>query len=55
MQPDQPTPSEIERSLQKLCDEGALRQPDRIEHQADGDLIAFWDDEQVAVIIEMDP
>lgn len=55
MTPDQPTPSEIERSLRKLCDEGDLRRPDRIEHQDDGELIAFWDDEKVAVIIEMEP
>ena len=54
MQPERPTPSEIERALHKLCDEGNLRRPDRIEHQADGDPIAFWDEEKVAVIIEMD-
>lgn len=54
MQSDQPTPSEIECALHKLCDEGNLRRPDRIEYQAGGDPIAFWDEEKVAVIIEMD-
>lgn len=54
MQRNQPTPSEVETLIRQMCRSGGMREPDRVEQQADGDLIAFWEDEKVAVVIEMD-
>jgi hypothetical protein len=50
---DLPDPAAVEDALKKLCDRGDLRRPDRIEQQDDGDLIALWDEEKLAVVIEM--
>ena len=54
MQREQPTPSEVDTLIREMCRSGGMPEPDRIEQQDDGDFIAFWDDEKVAVVIEMD-
>lgn len=50
-----PPVDEVRRSLVELCERSELREPDRIEERDDGDLMAFWDEEKLAIIVEMDP
>lgn len=50
-----PPVDQVRRSLVELCERSELREPDRIEEQDDGDLIAFWDEEKLAIVVEMDP
>ncbi|MGI8727136.1 MAG: hypothetical protein ACR2K6_05580 [Solirubrobacterales bacterium] len=54
--PVEPPPlEEVRRSLVELCERSEMREPDRIEEPDDGDLIAFWDEEKLAIVVEMDP
>lgn len=50
----QPTVAEVEDAIGRICDQGGLRRPDRVERDG-GEVLAFWDAEKLAVVIEPGP
>ena len=48
-----PTLEEGEQRIRELCRSAELREPDRVVDYADEEYVALWDEEKVAVIIEV--
>jgi hypothetical protein len=47
-------PMEMERRFLELLDESGVDRPDRVEHYpSDGEIIFFWEQEKVAVILDL--
>jgi hypothetical protein len=46
------SPLEMDIALRRLLEDYQLPAPDRIEHQPDGTVLALWDDQKLAVVVE---
>ncbi len=52
--PERPNPQQVEARFRNLVDEGGFAQPDDVEHDLEaGELIFFWHEPKVAVVIEL--
>lgn len=48
-------PAEAEERFRRLLRDGDIDQPDEVEHDpAANELIFFWNDPQVAIVLELD-
>ena len=50
-----PTPSleQVEARVRELCRSAELREPDWVCDHVDGDYVALWEEEKVALVIEV--
>lgn len=48
------SPLELDIRLRRLLEQAGLPLPDRVEHQPDGSVLALWDDQRLAVVVEPD-
>jgi hypothetical protein len=44
-----PTPLEMDLALRRLLERADLPARDRLEHDADGSIVAFWDEAKLVV------
>lgn len=51
-----PTPSleRVEAEVRELCRSGDLPEPDRVVDYAAGEYAALWDEQKVALIVEVE-
>ncbi len=45
---------QIEARVRDLCRSAELREPDRVVEFVDGDCVALWEEEMVALIVEVE-